>query len=158
MVRLGSLGGEARAWSMAHLEGLLNGMLLLAVAAVARRLSLKGREQTILFWSMLVMAYGNLVAAVLAASFGVRGLEPAGPAANLVVYALFMAALVGAFAGIGLVAYGAAGRSEETAAKVTVEVTPAGEVRSDEGPAEDEGAARPGGRSQRRRRKRRKAP
>ncbi len=155
MVRVGSLGGESRAWSMAHLEGLLNGMLLLAVAGVARRLSLAAREQTIMFWSLIAMAYGNFVASVLAASFGVRGLEAVGPASNLVVYALFLVALVGAFAGIGLLAYGARAGSEEVTAKVTVEVTPAGEVRSEDTPLQDGAVSRPKARSERRRRKRR---
>ena len=155
MVRVGSLGGEPRAWSMAHLEGLLNGMLVLIVAGVARRLSLSVREQTILFWSLIAMAYGNFVASVLAATFGVRGLEAAGPVSNLVVYALFLVALVGAFAGVGLIAYGARAESKEAPAKVTVEVTSTGDVRTEEAPSRDGAVSRSSARSERRRRKRR---
>ena len=99
----GDLEGEVRAWRMAHLEGVLNGMLVIAVAAAAARFKLSARKQSLLAWSLILMAYGNFVASVLGASFGVRGLAPAPPAMNLIVYGLFMLAVVGIFIGIGLV-------------------------------------------------------
>src|SRR5262245_17297805 len=85
----GSLAGSERAWRMAHLEGVLNGLLLLAVAGVAERLTLATRGQAALAWALVITAYGNLLASVLAATYGVRGLEPGGPASNTLVYLLF---------------------------------------------------------------------
>ena len=107
LVVTGALAGETRAWSMAHLEGVLNGLLVLAVAAVFRRLHLSEGQKRLVVWSLVLMAYGNLVASVVGAVFGVRGLEPTTPAVNLLVYGLFMVAVVAAFVGLGLVVYGA---------------------------------------------------
>ncbi len=145
-VETGAIAGSARAWGSAHLQGLLNGMLVWAVAAVLRRLSLSDRQISMLEWSLLAMAYGNTVASTAAAAFGVRGLEFKGPAANVAVHLLFLVALVGAFAAVGLVAYGARGGREEPATRVTVEVTDSAAPKE----SGEEGAA-----SRRRRRKRR---
>ena len=102
----GDITAEPRAWRMAHLEGLLNGMLLLAVAGVYRRLRLEEGQRKIMVWSLAAMAWANFAASVIGAIFGERGLTPALPPANLVVYSLFFAAVVGVFAGLGLVVYG----------------------------------------------------
>jgi hypothetical protein len=100
----GQLEGSERAWRMAHLEGLLNGLLVLAVAVIADRLVLGRWRHALLAWSLVVAAYGNVVAAILAAVWRVRGLTPAGPATNLIVYVLFMIAIVAVFLGLGLLA------------------------------------------------------
>lgn len=107
-VLTGQLAGEERAWRMAHLEGLLNGMLAMIAAAVSGSLVLSTRQQTWLVWSLVAAAYGNVVASVLGASFGVRGLALAGPPANVVMNLLFWVAIGGVFAGVGLLIVGAA--------------------------------------------------
>lgn len=158
-VRTGAIAGEARAWSMAHLEGLLNGILLIAVAAISRRLALDKRRHAILAWALIVTAYGNLVAAVLAATFGVRGLEATGPAANWLVYGLFMLALIAVFVAIGLVIYGARPGGRTTIERVTVDVDTGVSVSTNDAAGGDEAeapAAPSGGRAARRRSKRRK--
>jgi len=106
-VLTGSLVSSERAWRMAHLEGLLNGLLLLAVAGVADRLALDGRKPAVLAWTLIVTAYGNLIASVIAASANVRGLEPGGSLANTLTYLLFMVAVVTVVVAMGLVAHGA---------------------------------------------------
>lgn len=103
----GDLAGDVRAWRMAHLEGVLNGMLMIAVAAAGGSLSLARSRSRWVFRSLCVAGYGNVVASTLGATFGVRGLTPAGPIANLVTYALFMLAIAGVVAGLGLAAQGA---------------------------------------------------
>ena len=103
----GDIGGEVRAWRMAHLEGVLNGLLMLGVGAAGSALELAERQTRLLVASLLVAGYGNVVAAVIGASFGVRGLTAAGPASNFVVFALFTAAIVGVLLGLGLAAFGA---------------------------------------------------
>lgn len=96
-----------RAWRMAHLEGVLNGMLMLVVMAVTPWLRLSDAEQRALARALMLAGWGNVIASVVGASFGVRGLAPALPIANLVVFALFMIAVLAVLLAIGLVALGA---------------------------------------------------
>jgi hypothetical protein len=103
----GQLAGEERAWRMAHLEGLLNGMLVMLTAAVAGSLDLTATQQRWLAWSLVAAAYGNVVASVLGASAGVRGLALTGPPANAVMNLLFWVAIAGILAGVALVIVGA---------------------------------------------------
>jgi hypothetical protein len=107
MALLSDPQGDVRAWRMAHLEGILNGLLVIAVAGVGRHLNLTAAAPRVLAWSLIGMAYGNVVASALGAASGVRGLEPAGPAVNLIVYVLFVLAIVAVFVAMGLVVYGA---------------------------------------------------
>ena len=107
LVVTGSLQGSERAWRMTHLEGVLNGLVLIAVAGVGRRLTLGARQQTVLAWALIVTGYGNVVAAAIAATLNVRGLSPGGSFGNTLVYLLFMVAVVGIFVGLVLVAHGA---------------------------------------------------
>ncbi len=115
MVIAGDLAGDIRAWRMAHLEGVLNGLVLVGVGAAGSLLSLSAGKTRLLVFSLLVAGYGNVGAAALGASFGVRGLSPSGPAANFVVFAVFTAAIVGVLLGLGLAAYGSvrAGREHQ---------------------------------------------
>jgi hypothetical protein len=106
-VVLGQMAGDVRAWRMAHLEGVMNGLLLWAVAGLGGFLRLGDGAQRVLVWSLLVTAYGNTVASILGAGSGARGLAPGGPLANTTVYLLFMVALVAVFVAVGLVASGA---------------------------------------------------
>lgn len=110
LVILGQMSGDLRAWRMAHLEGVLNGMLLWAAAGVAPVLRLSQRSQNVLLWSLVVVAYGNTVASILGAAAGERGLEPGGNLANMTVYLLFMVAVVAIFVSAGYVAAGARSR------------------------------------------------
>lgn len=103
----GQLAGEERAWRMAHLEGVLNGLVLVGVAAAGGHIALSAAAQRWLALSLGAAAYGNVVASVLAASFGVRGLNTAGPFANRLVFALFMIAIVGILVALALVLVGA---------------------------------------------------
>jgi hypothetical protein len=106
-VLTGQLAGEERAWRMAHLEGLLNGMLVLLAAAVSGAVVLSPRQQSWLVWSLVVAAYGNVIASTIGATFGVRGLALAGPASNVAMNLLFWIAIVGVFVGVGILIAGA---------------------------------------------------
>ncbi|TMA35991.1 MAG: hypothetical protein E6J79_14070, partial [Deltaproteobacteria bacterium] len=68
------LPGDVRGWRMAHLEGILNGLTLIAVAGVASWLALGPRVQRVLAWLLIVTAWGNVVASVVGPTFGGRGL------------------------------------------------------------------------------------
>jgi hypothetical protein len=102
-----TLPGDVRGWRMAHLEGILNGLTLLAVAAVGPRLRLGERAQVIVAWSLVVTAWGNVIASVIGPIFGGRGLEFGHGPANSLMYLLFVAAIVAVVVAMALVAVGA---------------------------------------------------
>lgn len=108
-----TLPGDTRAWRMAHMEGILNGLLLFAVAALAPLLRLRGREPAVLAWSLVVTAWGNMLASIIGPLSGGRGLEFGGGVANSVMYLLFVAAIVGVLAAAIIVLRGAARRARE---------------------------------------------
>ena len=89
-----SVPGDVRGWRMAHLEGVLNGITLIAVAGVGRDMSLTRRTQLIVFWSLLLTGWGNMIASIIGPVFGSRGLTFGGGIANSLMYLLFMAAVV----------------------------------------------------------------
>ena len=66
--------GESRAWIMAHLEGITNGLLLIAIAAASPFLKLGERAYTWLFYSSLTFAWLFTLPAIANAWFGTRGL------------------------------------------------------------------------------------
>lgn len=106
-VILGTMTGDVRAWRMAHLEGVLNGLVMFAVTAASGRLVLSDGRQTLLAWCLVITGYGNVVASILAASLGVRGLEAGGSVGNTVVYVLFVVAVATVTLAMLLVALGA---------------------------------------------------
>jgi hypothetical protein len=83
--------GEARAWNMAHLEGITNGLLLMALAVVAPLLDLSPKQARIVLWSAAITAWGFTLPAWANALVGTRGLAfDGGPfiggLANNVIY------------------------------------------------------------------------
>lgn len=102
----GQMAGEERAWRMAHLEGVLNGLLALAAAGVWDGLVLTPRQRRWLALSLIFAGYGNVVASIIGAFFGVRGLALALPFTNVVVYTLFVLAIVAVLIGVGLLIRG----------------------------------------------------
>ncbi len=70
-------------------------------------MSLSAQHQRWLAGGLIVAAYGNVIASIVGASFGVRGLTPTLPLSNLLVFLLFTLAIVGVFPGLGLAARGA---------------------------------------------------
>ena len=91
--------GEAlRAWHMAHLEGVLNGLLILAAAAAGAQLALSATAQRIVFWGLVTAGWTNVVASSVSAMTGGRGMAPTGMDWNTLDFALFMLGIVGAIA------------------------------------------------------------
>ncbi len=99
--------GDVRGWRMAHLEGLLNGLVCFAGAAVAPYLRLSARAYSILAWSLVVTAWGNMIASLVGPLFGGRGLVFGGSIANSVMYVLFLVAVVTVALAMGLIVRGA---------------------------------------------------
>jgi hypothetical protein len=65
------------------------------------------------------MAYGNVVASILGAATGNRGLAPGGSLANTAVYLMFVAAVVGIVVALALAGIGAS-RAARTGGGPTV--------------------------------------
>ncbi len=87
--------GDLRGWRMAHLEGILNGMLLFVGAAIAPLLRLGPRGAAWVTRGLLVCAWGNIVASWIGPLSETRGLSFTGISWNSLVYLLFVAAIVG---------------------------------------------------------------
>ena len=103
-------GGQAesvRAWRMAHLEGVLNGLVASVLAAAGSLLVLSRRQQRVLAVCVVGMAYGNVGGSILAAATGNRGLAPGGSFVNTAVYLLFVAAVGGIVVALALAGIGA---------------------------------------------------
>jgi len=107
LVISGTLVGSERAWRMAHLEGVLNGLLLVAIGAAGGSIALDARRAKWVQWALIVTAYGNVFGAAFGAMTGERGLAFAGPAANLVVYFSFLVAVVAVLFAVALAMAGA---------------------------------------------------
>ena len=60
----------------AHLEGVMNGIFLLAVGAIWNEVRLSCRMSRIAYWSLLGGTYGNWVVTTLAAILGTAALSP----------------------------------------------------------------------------------
>ncbi len=60
----------------AHLEGVMNGIFLVALGAVWTEVGLSPRTKAIAYWTALYGAYGNWLVTILAAAFGTAALSP----------------------------------------------------------------------------------
>ncbi len=104
--------GESRAWVMAHLEGITNGLLLMAIACISGFLRLTAAQFTWLFYSSLTFAWLFTLPAIANAWFGTRGLAfgggPFGDSlANNVIYLFGWPPMVGVHIAFVLLALGA---------------------------------------------------
>ncbi|MCF8469310.1 MAG: hypothetical protein K9G30_00845 [Parvibaculum sp.] len=99
--------GDLRAWKMAHLEGALNGMLMIAVGAAMAQAAMTARVQAIIVWGLIATGWGNIIASVVSAMTGGRGLGFTGADWNSVTFTLFMVAIFGVVAAMIAVAWAA---------------------------------------------------
>lgn len=60
----------------AHLEGLMNGIFLMALGAIWPQVRMSSRATTIAYWTSLYGTYGNWFITILAATFGTAALSP----------------------------------------------------------------------------------
>lgn len=60
----------------AHLEGVMNGIFLVALGAVWNEVRLPARGELAAYWTALYGTYGNWATTTLAASFGTGALSP----------------------------------------------------------------------------------
>jgi hypothetical protein len=107
LVVMGRIAGDARAWRMAHLEGVLNGLLTFGAAAALKHLRLDERYVPLYASCFIIAAWGNVVGAILAAVVHQRGLELAPPMTNIMVFTLFVVAIAAVLVGLYLMMRGA---------------------------------------------------
>ncbi len=88
-------GGDYRGWMMAHLEGLLNGLMVVAVAVAVRVRPMTAGREGLFVPALLVGGWGNTIASILAPVLGVRGMVFDASAPNNLITGLFTLALVG---------------------------------------------------------------
>ena len=104
----GGWGEEVvRAWRVAHVGLAAGGLMLIALAPAAGLLTLGPRGARWFVAAVLAAAYGAVVALPLGAIAGVRGLEPRGPALNIVVWLGNTVLALGSLFGTMLVMLGA---------------------------------------------------
>ena len=108
-------GAEAeRAWKLAHMEGVQNGILVLALAAGPAWLSLGSAAERAVVWGAIAAAYGNTIGGILGAVVGQRGLAPEGPLANWAVFVAFMFGMWGFLIAVPAAASGAWNRLRQS--------------------------------------------
>ncbi len=107
LVITGELSGSLKAWHLAHLQGVLIGILILAVSSLVNLLSLDGRKLWILAYCYVVTGYCYSIGPVFGALVGERGIQPLPPVGNLVFYASNSIASLSILVGLGLTVYGA---------------------------------------------------
>lgn len=90
--------GDIRGWHMAHLEGVLNGMLMIAAAAAAGQIAMSDRLQKVIFWGLVIAGWTNVVASTLSPLTGGRGTGATGLDWNTFNFVVFLVGIAGAVA------------------------------------------------------------
>ena len=96
-----------RAWRVAHSGIVMGGVLLLALGPVVPHLRIGASALALLVWSFVASAYAFAVVLPVGAHYGYRGLSPAPPFLNRVVYAGNMIGAAGSLVGALLLVWGA---------------------------------------------------
>jgi hypothetical protein len=102
---------DGRAWRMAHMEAITQGLLLMGFAFGGRYMRLSPRQFTCLFWSALVSTWLFTLTAAANAMLGTRGLAFGGGPfkaglANDVIYLLGWPPVLGVHIMLGLALLG----------------------------------------------------
>jgi len=107
LIITGEFPGSFKAWHLAHLQGVMTGIMIIAVSSVVPLLNLDDRKLRILAYSFVIFGYCYSIGPVFGALVGVKGLEPALPVGNLIFYASNTIASLSVLVGLGLIIYGA---------------------------------------------------
>ena len=91
-----SLSGPGRLWHTAHEALLMIGIWLLASSSVLPALALERREASGLFWSLVAMGYGFMIAVIVQAITGVEAFEPGRSPASILAFTGSAVGILGA--------------------------------------------------------------
>ena len=102
---------DGRAWRMAHMEGITQGLLLMALGLGGQFMRLSPKQYVWLFWSSLVTGWLFTVPTIFNAIFGTRGLAFGGGPfkaglANDVIYLVGWPPVVAVHIMLGLTVWG----------------------------------------------------
>jgi hypothetical protein len=103
----GELAGSIRAWHLAHIQGVMIGILILAVSSLVNRVNLDDKKLWILAYAFVITGYCYSIGPVFGAVMGVRGIEPVLPVANIVFYVSNTIASLSVLVGLGMTIFGA---------------------------------------------------
>lgn len=93
--------GDYRAWIMAHLQGLLNGLVVIALALVTRIYDdMHASTQKWLMIALITMGWGNVIASFLSPLLGVRGMAFDAHLVNNVVTGIYTIAFIATVAAV----------------------------------------------------------
>lgn len=101
-------------WKLSHMEGLINGLLMLAIAACAHLISLTPGKQKLLFISVVFTGYSNSLYGWARGLSGSAGLDFSPPISNQIAALLGGLPIFTAFLAIGLLMIGAYCKSKES--------------------------------------------
>lgn len=107
MSLLGYIEGAADDRKLSHMEGLVNGLLMLAIAACAHLIALTPSKQKLLFISIVFTGYSNALYGWVRGLSGNAGLDFAPPISNQIAALLAGLPIFTAFLAIGLLIFGA---------------------------------------------------
>ena len=107
MALLGYLSVDPSHWRISHMEGLINGLLMIAIAASGQYLQLSDRCSKLLFCSMVFTGYSNALYGWARGLSGSAGLDFAPPIGNQIAALLGGLPIFTAFLAIGLLCFGA---------------------------------------------------
>ena len=86
-------------WRFAHLEGLFNGVMVLAIAGAWPSIDRASRTVTLGKWLLIIGAYANAIGPWITALFiGHRVIQPHAPLEHIVVYGFYIPGVVPLFA------------------------------------------------------------
>jgi hypothetical protein len=118
--------GTASQWQLAHLEGLINGIAGLALAAALALITLSRRSETVIFWSLIGMLWGNVLGGLAAALGADDSFSADLVTNNPAAFLLYGVAAAGALVGLVEVARCAWRQAQQPAESVNREPVPLG--------------------------------
>jgi len=104
----------------AHLEGVMNGIFLIAIGAIWNEVRLTPRGRAIAYWTLLLGTYGNWCVTTVAAVLGTAALTPiaggqgASPAKEMFVTAGFVTIGLAMICAASLLLWGLRGKEKPT--------------------------------------------
>ncbi len=86
-------------WKFAHMEGITNGLVVLAVAAFWRKIDVTPFQVTVARWMLIIGCYCNIIGPIITALFiGHRVIVPVTALENIVVYGFYTPGVIPMFA------------------------------------------------------------
>jgi hypothetical protein len=97
---------QVSAWHLVHSGGTARGIMLIALAAIISYPVLPIWQLTTLVWLFIFFVWTSMIAMIIAALSGARGLGYEGSSANKLVYLLYASGTIAVFPACSLLIYG----------------------------------------------------